>query len=363
VNSLLPTQNLGTDNELRVEQDSAINHSYLKFQVSGTRAIVHGAKLRLYVTNSSDDGGSIHKVSDYYAGTVTAWTENGLVWNNAPAIGPPALSSVSSPSAGTWVEFDVSAAIPGDGTYSFGLQSASDNSVEYSSKEGTRAPELVVATESSGANVTNSAPVAAANSYSTDQGVALNVAQPGLLDNDTDPNADPLAVTHATTPGNGALSFNADGSFTYTPNPAFAGLDQFTYYIVDGRGGIDSESVSITVNSTNQAPAGIDDDYSTPEDQPLVVNAPGVLANDSDPDGDPLTAALESSPSNGTATLNGNGSFTYTPEPDFFGVDTFTYQVSDGFGGSVRTFGPNWALRPRTSALVSPTAARAHSVT
>jgi PKD repeat protein len=80
----------------------------------------------------------------------------------------------------------------------------------------------------------------------------------------------------------------------------------------------------------NQAPAAGDDSYTTPQDVPLIVAGPGVLADDSDPDGDNLTAAIVSSTPNGSLSLASDGSFSYTPNAGFTGSDTFTYQASDG---------------------------------
>ena len=88
--------------------------------------------------------------------------------------------------------------------------------------------------------------------------------------------------------------------------------------------------MTITVSAVNDAPTAADDAYSTAEDTALTVAAPGVLGNDSDPDGDPLSAVLGSGPSHGTLTLNANGSFTYTPAANFNGSDSFTYRASDG---------------------------------
>jgi VCBS repeat-containing protein len=95
---------------------------------------------------------------------------------------------------------------------------------------------------------------------------------------------------------------------------------------------VNSDNVSVLVNSTvtNRAPTATNDAYTVAEDTPLTVAAPGVLANDTDPDGDTLSAALASGPSHGTLTLNANGSFTYTPDADFNGSDSFTYRAGDG---------------------------------
>ena len=74
----------------------------------------------------------------------------------------------------------------------------------------------------------------------------------------------------------------------------------------------------------------MDDAYSVREDTPLVISAmAGVLSNDTDADSDPLTAILVTGPSNGTLTLNADGSFDYTPDLDFNGSDTFIYRAND----------------------------------
>ena len=104
--------------------------------------------------------------------------------------------------------------------------------------------------------------------------------------------------------------------------------------ITDLLGATATATTVVTVAGVNQAPVAITDSYGTTEDVPLIVAAPGLLANDTDGDGDALTAGSASSPANGTVALNGDGSFTYTPDPDFTGTDAFTYAASDGYGGT-----------------------------
>lgn len=84
-------------------------------------------------------------------------------------------------------------------------------------------------------------------------------------------------------------------------------------------------------------PAASDDGHSVDEDTALAVPAPGVLKNDSDPDGAPLAAVLVSEPSHGTLTLNPDGSFSYEPGANFNGVDRFTYKASDAGGAESNT--------------------------
>ena len=90
------------------------------------------------------------------------------------------------------------------------------------------------------------------------------------------------------------------------------------------------DNLSLTVTSANSEPVATDDSYSTDEDTTLNVPAPGVLENDSDPDGDSLTVALENNVSHGSLSLNADGSFSYTPDADYHGPDSFTYTADDG---------------------------------
>ncbi len=177
----------------------------------------------------------------------------------------------------------------------------------------------------------NQTPVALDDAYSTDHDTALTLPAPGVLGNDSDPDGDPLTATLVSSPANGTLSFNADGGFTYTPNTGFDGIDSFTYQASDGEADSDIATVTITVaTAPNLAPVAADDAFSTTGDTALVVTAPGVLANDSDADGDTLTAALVGGPANGTLNLGGDGAFTYTPDAGFTGSDAFSYVANDG---------------------------------
>jgi hypothetical protein len=91
-----------------------------------------------------------------------------------------------------------------------------------------------------------------------------------------------------------------------------------------------AKAVSAAFSLDNAAPTAEDDTYSTEIDVTMTIEAPGVLGNDSDGEGDALTARNASVPSHGAVTLNQDGSFTYTPESGYTGDDTFTYQAYDG---------------------------------
>jgi large repetitive protein len=175
-----------------------------------------------------------------------------------------------------------------------------------------------------------SAPTAVNDSYSTGEDVPLVVGGLGVLANDTDPESDPLTVTRDAGPQHGTLNLNSDGTFTYTPDPNWFGVDSWTYSDSDGTGNSNVATVTITVTADNDAPDAVGDTYEVAVDSTLTVDAPGVLGNDSDVDGDTLTARLESNPAHGTLDLRTNGSFTYTPTPGFTGPDVFQYHTADG---------------------------------
>jgi hypothetical protein len=150
-----PTQNYGADLQIGMIKTSTYEiYSYLKFNVSGLSGAVQSAKLRLYVDDGSTDGGSIFSVSNNYQNSSDPWIESTIVWNNAPLLSGSPLGALGTVAVGTTVEFVVSSAITGDGTYSFGLKNGTNNLVKYSSKEGAHPPELVIET------VTGVAPVA-----------------------------------------------------------------------------------------------------------------------------------------------------------------------------------------------------------
>ena len=95
-----------------------------------------------------------------------------------------------------------------------------------------------------------------------------------------------------------------------------------------------THTIALRRTVPNRAPVASDDSNSINEDSTLTVAAPGVLGNDTDADGDSLSATLASGPSHGTLTLEADGSFSYTPAANYFGGDSFTYTIGDGNGGS-----------------------------
>jgi hypothetical protein len=168
------------------------------------------------------------------------------------------------------------------------------------------------------------APTAVDDVASVVQDTVLHGAS--VLANDSDPDGDLLSASKASDPAHGTVTVNGSGTFTYTPAAGYVGPDSFTYTVSDGTLQ-DTGTVSITVTG-DHAPVAQDDAYAVAQD--TVLHGSSVLANDSDPDGDALTASKASDPGHGAATKNADGTFTYTPAAGYSGPDFFTYTVSDG---------------------------------
>jgi hypothetical protein len=142
---------------------------------------------------------------------------------------------------------------------------------------------------------------------------------------------------------------NADGTYTFTPNANWNGIvPVITYTVSDGNGGTDTGTLAITVTAVNDSPVAVNDDNQvTPEDTPIIGN---VLANDSDPEGNPITVSqftvagvsgtfaagqTATIPGVGTIVINSDGSYVFTPAANYSGaVPVITYTAADSYGGS-----------------------------
>ena len=155
-----------------------------------------------------------------------------------------------------------------------------------------------------------------------------------VLANDTDPEGDTLTVTAVSTPTSGTAAVGTGGAnVTYTPNANFTGSDSFTYTISDGHGNTATGNVSVTVNNTAPvATTGITG--AGPSNTPLAITLAGTDAN-----GDALTFAVGTGPTNGALGAIGTpsctagsctASVTYTPAANYSGSDSFTFTVNDG---------------------------------
>ena len=192
----------------------------------------------------------------------------------------------------------------------------------------------------------NDPPVANRDTVGTDESVPVTF---DVTENDSAGPADEdqtLTVTEVSDPPHGTSTINPDGTVTYTPDPSYSGDDSFTYQVCDTHNACASATVTIVVTPVSGAPDAQDDSYPMSKGQTLVVDPPGVLGNDiavvegdalivTAVNGDAGAVGNEITLSSGARlTLSVDGSFIFTPRPNFRGEDLFTYTISDSNGGS-----------------------------
>ncbi|NQD38888.1 tandem-95 repeat protein [Permianibacter sp. IMCC34836] len=211
----------------------------------------------------------------------------------------------------------------GNGTWTFTPAANFNGSVSfsYTVSDGTAS---VNGTASLTVTAENDAPIAADQTISTDEDTAVTGA---IIATDAD--GDALTYSLGTAAANGTVTLNADGSYSYQPNADFNGSDSFVVTVSDGNGGTKDVTVTVNVGAVNDAPTAADQTISTDEDT-TVIGA--IVATDAD--GDALTYSLSTAAANGTVTLNVDGSYSYQPNADFNGSDSFVVTVSDGNGGT-----------------------------
>jgi hypothetical protein len=210
----------------------------------------------------------------------------------------------------------------------------------------------------------NAAPVAEndkAPNSAVDQPVTVHVL---ANDRDIDGTLDIGSVTITAASANGSAVVNPDGSITFTPNAGFEGSASLSYTVADDGGAVSfpaTVSFSVGQGALNE-PDAVNDTYNLVQGS---ISAPlSVLSNDTDPTGDTLSIGAFTQAANGTVALV-DGALTYTPDAGFFGIDTFTYQASDGLWLSsdpatvtlnvAKSFGqPQHDVDPRIAAEILP---------
>ena len=177
--------------------------------------------------------------------------------------------------------------------------------------------------------VTNALPTLGDDAATTHMGDPVSGID--VLANDADPDGDAFAVDSFLYEGSGTLIQNDDGTFTYTPLEGFVGEDSFAYTTSDSQIGVSSESATVTIMVINALPTLADDMATTEQNITVTID---VLANDFDPDGDPLSVDGFTYEGGGILVLNDDGTFSFTPEQGFAGQDSFTYSAADPEAGA-----------------------------
>jgi len=179
----------------------------------------------------------------------------------------------------------------------------------------------------------NRAPIAVSDINNT---LTNTVISGNVLTNDFDPDGNELALntTPVVLPAHGSVVILANGNYTYTPNSGYVGEDYFTYSVCEKNTSpvlCSEANVTIEVreliNAANGTPVANEDEVVVQAEKSILI---AVLANDFDPDGNPIhISRIPTSVSHGTLVQNPSGTFTYTPETGFTGTDQFVYEICD----------------------------------
>ncbi len=285
--------------------------------------------------------------------TPTQTTATGTLSIVDPDAGQAAFQPQTN-AAGTYGSFSVAAS----GAWTYAIDNTKP--VVQTLKEGETRTETFTVQSIDGTTTTvtinvvgtNDGPVAQPDTATTNEDTPVTFA---VLGNDSDPDGDTVTVTGATVdPTKGTVVVNPDGTLTFTPATNVSGQVVISYTISDGHGSTSTSTATILIAAANDAPQAVADTNTTTEDAPITSTAPGVLANDTDPDSPTLTvtgalvgttgtfstvsgAGLTLAGTYGTLVIHTDGSYTYTPGAAAQALNTgatvqdvFSYRASDG---------------------------------
>jgi len=211
-------------------------------------------------------------------------------------------------------------------TYTPNANYSGTDSFTYTNAEGNTAAVNVTVTPAEPTDPTNPTDPVDVETVVVNDSVETNEDNAVTIDvvaNDTDVDSDPSPVQSVTQGTNGTVSINENGTVTYTPNANFHGSDSFTYTNAEGN----TATVNVTVNAVEDDTVVVNDSVETNEDNAVTID---VLANDTDVDSDPSPVQSVTQGTNGTVSINENGTVTYTPNANFHGSDSFTYTNAEG---------------------------------
>ncbi len=215
--------------------------------------------------------------------------------------------------------------LPASGRYFLKITGVGNDSVPYSDYGSLG--QYYISGKINPLSTSNEAPIGVDDIATTTENNSVDI---DVLANDTDANNNSLTISTVTTATNGTATIN-NNAILYTPNTGYTGTDNFQYTVSDG---LEASTAAVTVTvEANAAPTANNDNVVSAEHQAVTID---VLANDTDANGDSLTATQLTTPANGSITLN-NNIFTYTPDSTFVGNDNFDYTVSDGITSDTGT--------------------------
>jgi hypothetical protein len=250
------------------------------------------------------------------------------------------------------VSGDLTAPAGGNGVYAYGATDTFPTSTYNASNYWVD----VVYTRTAGSPVANND-----SGFVVGENGSIAIAASALLANDTDPNGLPLSISGVSNPADGTVSYNASTqTVTFVPTTGYNGQASFTYSVTDGQSPASSGTVSLSV--TPLAPVAHDDGgFSVDENGSLTIAASALLANDTDPNGLPISFAGVNNPLNGTVSYDANAqTVTFVPTTGYTGAGSFAYSITDADGGGVSSATVSLLVDdPSTESLFSPSASPA----
>ncbi len=190
----------------------------------------------------------------------------------------------------------------------------------------------------------NDAPISSDGNGLTSEDTTLTVALPAA----TDPEGDPFTYALVAAPSHGKAAVGSDGTLIYVPTANFHGGDTIQFSVTDSHAASNTYTYTIAVSSVNDPPVSSSGSGTTNEDTLLSAHLPAS----SDVDGDLISYSLVTGPSHGAAQVQSNGAYLYSPDANYNGVDSFTFEVSDVNGGS-NTYTESIDVLPRNDAPIS----------
>jgi len=237
-----PSTNAGTSTGLRVDGGTDPDvETYLRFTVPALSSTLQRATLRLWVTSPTANGPAVYA-------TGSGWTETGITWNNRPARTGSGVADAGALSTGTWAAFDITSLIPGAGTYDIALAGTSTDGVDFSSREGSNAPQLVVDTSSGGGGSGDQ------QAPSVPTGLAATVMSASRIDLTWNASTDNVAVAGYDVYRNGALITTIGGAASYSDTTVAPGTS-YTYRVAarDLSGNVSNQSAAVTATTPAQS--------------------------------------------------------------------------------------------------------------
>ncbi|MEW8054121.1 MAG: Ig-like domain-containing protein, partial [Candidatus Thiodiazotropha sp.] len=328
------TLTLNSDGTFSYTHDGSENFTdSFTYRITDNDGETADATVTINVTPVSDATPVANADSISVAEGGTATTLDGgfsTVLNNDTGLGdtPVTVSLVTDVTNGTLT-------LNSDGTFSYthdGSENFTDSfTYRITDNDGETADATVTINVTP---VSDQTPVANADSISVAEGGTATTLDGGfstVLNNDTGLGDTPVTVSLVTDVTNGSLTLNGDGTFSYTHDSSENFTDSFTYRVTDNDGETADATVIINVTPvSDQDPVASDIVITVVEDTVYTGNLPTAV----DDDGDPIIYQVETDPVHGVVTVEVDGGFSYTPDADYHGADSFIYRVSDGNGGN-----------------------------